>query len=241
MGLPGIVPRPWLDGRVMGESMIRRFVRLGVFAIVLAAAMPTGMVLAQPAVQALLPSVIPQAGQARANVVNHPALAAFEIEQTMKEAVAKAKAALTSPQQVAQAREHLLPLEKLGPLRTLPLFELHQLLGAMAGMEGRTEDQTYHRAFSVALILHVDKSGDGKTPQTARRVVMIAEQYDWFFANREVQRKTRVAKEIDGRMYDIWTVATAAGDQELYFDVTAMRQSALRVMALRQQAGQTPR
>lgn len=218
------------------------YVRLFIIALLLAAALPAGMAAAQPAVQALLPTVLPEAGKARAALVNHPTLAAFEIEQTMKEAVAKAKAALTSPQQVPQARAALQPLETgLGPLRTLPLFELHQLLGAMAGMEGKTEDQTYHRAYALALILHVDRSGDGKTPQTARRVVMIAEQYDWFFANRDVQRKTRVAKEIDGRMYDVWTVTTAAGDQELYFDVTAMRQSVQRVMAARQQGGQKPR
>lgn len=79
----------------------------------------------------------------------------------------------------------------------------------------------------------LDRTGDGRTPRTARQVVLIVEEYDWFAVNPEVQRRSRVGQVIDGRLYDIWTVATPAGEQLLYFDATAMRQSAERVLAAR--------
>ncbi|MFO1082654.1 MAG: hypothetical protein U1E23_18770 [Reyranellaceae bacterium] len=211
--------------------------------VALAPARPGGAQPSNPSpVQSLLPSVLPLAENARARVISHPTLAAFEIEAMMRKAVAQAKAALTGPHETGAARALLQPLEaELGAVRILPLVEIQQLLGAIAGIEGRTADQTFHRAFAVSLMLVLDRTGDGKSPRTARQVVLIAEEYDWFAVNPEVQRRSRVSKDIDGRTYDIWTVATAAGEETLYFDATAMGQSTLRVLAAREAAGKRPR
>ncbi len=225
----------------MGESMIRRFVRLGVFAIVLAATPPLGSVLAQPAVQALLPTVIPVVAKGRAEVVNHPSLAATEIEHVIREAVNKAKTTLTSSKRPAEAQAILQPLEStIGPLRTIPFFDLHQLMAAMAGMEGRTDDQMYHRAFAVALLIAINETGTGKSAESALRVVMVSEQTAWFSVQRDMKPKTRLTNRIDGRAYDIWTVTMTSGEErQVYFDVTAMIRSLERVLAARQ-AGQKP-
>lgn len=222
--------------------MIGRLVRLGIFAILLGAVLPAGMVLAQPAVQALLPTVIPVVAKGRAEVVNHPSLAATEIEHVIREAVNTAKTTLTSSKNPAAAQAILQPLEStIGPLRTIPFVDLHQLMAAMAGMEGRTDDQMYHRAFAVALLIAVNETGTGKSPESALRVVMVSEQIAWFSVQRDMKPKTRVTNRIDGRAYDIWTVTMTSGEErQVYFDVTAMIRSLERVLAARQ-AGQKPR
>lgn len=193
----------------------------------------------QPAVDALTPTLLPVAAQARERVLNHPTLAAFEIEQTIKDAVAKASSQIKSPKDAPAARAELALLEQtlnMGPLREIPLIDLHKLMAAIAGAEGNSQEQAYHRAYSIALFMTINRSGDGKTPQTARRIVMIAEEYDWFwFAQQVVQRKARVAKTIDGRMYDIWTATMVNGgtEIELYFDASAMANSTTRVLSTR--------
>jgi len=205
----------------------------------LALALPTTL-RAQPAVMALIPVVMPDVEQARKAVADHPRLATYEIESMLREAVDAASAAFTGPQSGAAVRAALRPLENdLGPVKTLPYVPLQTLLGALAGAEGRADDQTYHRAFAVAVLIAIDRSGDGRTLPTAMRVVMVNEQYTWFSAQRDMQRKTRRQLRQDGRVYDVWTAATPTGDREVFFDVTASFASFERVMAARQH-GQTP-
>ena len=187
---------------------------------------------AQPAVDALIPELLPVAAKAREAVVNHPTLGAYEIESTIRDAVNKAKGILKTPHDAAAAREALLPLEKsLGPLREIPFIQLHFLLGAIAGIEQRTEDQNYHRAFASALFVVINRTGKGASPETAYRVVLLAEEYDWFFfMQQRLKVKSRVSKDIGDRKFDIWTALTSSGEErQVYFDVSAMQASLLRV------------
>lgn len=170
---------------------IRTLATIAALALVSASALPTTLA-AQPAVMALIPVVMPDVEKARTAVAEHPTLATFEIEDMLRKRVDAATAAFTVPQSGAAVRAALQPLEKdLGPLRTVPYAPPHQLLGAVAGAEGRDADQICHRAYGVAVLIAIDRSGDGKTLPTAMRVVMVNEQYTWFRAQRDMQAKTR--------------------------------------------------
>jgi hypothetical protein len=191
---------------------------------------------AQPTAEALIPSLEPVASKAREAVVNHPDLAAFEIEGEIREAVENATAVIKGPGDVPAARKILAPLEnEIGPLREIPLIELHKLLGALDKIENKTEDQMYHRAYSAALMIDILKSGNGTSPETAYHVVMISEEYAWFdYFKQDVQAKSRVYRDINGRSFDIWTATTTAGaERQIYFDVSAMDASFNRVMKAR--------
>jgi len=225
------------------EKVVRFSIRTlaTIAALASASALPTTLA-AQPAVMALIPVVMPDVEKARTAVAEHPTLATFEIEDMLRKGVDAATAAFTGPQSGAAVRAALQPLEKdLGPLRTVPYVPLHQLLGAVAGAEGRDADQIYHRAYGVAVLIAIDRSGDGKTLPTAMRVVMVNEQYTWFRAQRDMQPKTRRPLRQDGRSYDVWTVATPAGDREVFFDVTASFASTGRILGARQRGPPPPR
>ena len=191
----------------------------------------------QTAVDLLIPNLLPIAAKSRETVVNHPTLAAFEVEHTIRDAVSKAAKSLTeSPNDTSKARSCLTPLEeKIAPLRTIPLVELHFLLAKLAELEQKVEEQNYHRAFALALFVTLNRSGNGTSPETAYRIVMIAEEYDWFgFMQQRWKRKTRVAKDINGKKFDIWTAVSPTGEErEIYFDASAMGESIARVFAAR--------
>jgi hypothetical protein len=207
----------------------------------LALMLPTTL-LAQPAVTALIPVVMPDVEQARKAVADHPRLATFEIEGMLREALDAASTAFTGLQSGEPVRAALRPLESdLGPVKTLPYVPLQTLLGAPAGAEGRADDQFYRRAFAVAVLIAIDRSGDGRTLPTAMRVVMVSEQYTWFGAQRDLQRKTRRQLRQDGRVHDVWMAATSAGDREVFFDATASFASAGRVLDARRRRQTPPR
>lgn len=196
---------------------------------------------AQPAVDALIPELLPVAAKARESVLNHPTLAALEIEHTIREAVKKARSVMKGPQDAAAARENLAPLEQsIGPLREIPFIQLQFLLGALSGIEQKTEEQEYHRAFASALFISINRSGKGTSPETAYRVVMLAEEYDWFwFMQQRLKKKSRVSKDINGKKFDIWTAVTASGEErKIYFDVSGMQTSLARVLKARAETQQ---
>ena len=130
---------------LLGNNM-RIFIRC-TFVIV---ALLTGVAAkAQTAVDLLIPNLLPIAAKSREAVVNHPTLTAFEVEGTIRDAVSKAVKSLTeSPKDTSKARSFLSPLEeKFGPLREIPLVELHFLLAKLAELDQKGEEQNYHRAF----------------------------------------------------------------------------------------------
>lgn len=181
--------------------------------------------------QQLMPIVVPKACKAREAVLAHPTLPAYAIEDQIRKAVQQAKEQFTTPRETRlQLVASLEP--SLGPLLDIPSMELHQMLGALAGMDGQPQLQQYHRAFAVALMACLGRTGDGQTPQTAYKVALLSEEYSWFFVNQQVLTKgTRTSKTLDGRRYDIWTVKYSDGREgQLYFDVQAMTDSMLRLL-----------
>lgn len=192
---------------------------------------------AQTAIDALIPNLLPIAAKSREAVVNHPTLAAFEVEHTIRDAVSKAVKSLTeSPKDISKARSFLTPIEEtIGPLREIPLVELHFLLAKLAELEQKLDEQNYHRAFAGALFVTLSRTGNGTSPEAAYKIVMIAEEYDWFgFMQQRWRRKARVSRNIEGKIFDIWTAVSPTGEErDIYFDASAMQDSLRRVFKAR--------
>lgn len=178
--------------------------------------------------QQLIPAVLPKACKAREAVIAHPTLPSYEIDQQIRTALQKAKEEFRSPQETLAKLRSL--ETALGPLQEIPSVELHQLLGALAGMEQRLQDQQYHRAYALALMLCLSRTGNGLTPETAYKVVLVSEEYSWFFMNQQqLTRLSRIARTLQDRRYDIWTVRYNDGREgQLYFDIQGPADSLMR-------------
>ena len=198
---------------------------------------------AQSPVQALVPSLIEPATRARQAVLDRSDKSPYDVAYEINEAVKKATDVLKDPADAPKALEILHSLEpSLGTLKLLPSRQLHQLLGAIAGMEQRTQDQYYHRAYALALIFSLSRTGNGETPETAFRVISIGEEYDWFFFNQQAFKPIdRVLKDIGDRRYDVWRIRLSSGQEKtLYFDVTQMQESAARTFGRSSEAASSP-
>lgn len=174
-------------------------------------------------------------------VLSHPTLAPFEIEGEIATAIASASRLNEGAGRYARTRAALAPLEKLGlgPLDEIPSIKLHWFLGQIASAENR-EEAHYHARYVGALIRALRQNNDGDTPATAFRVVMIEEEYGYFDValNIRPNPSQRIAREIDGRFYDVWTLPARTGaDRKMYFDATAMQEAGARILKAREAAG----
>ena len=175
--------------------------------------------------------------KARAAVLNHPTLAAFEIEIEIASAIAKAKALPAGPDRLARARAALARLEAtLGPLNEIPSVKLQTFLGVTAAEEDKMDDTHYHARYVGALVASLTDDADGESPRTAIPIAMIEDEYAYFDIHLDMQVRPgqRVGREIGGRYYDVWTLKTRSGEErKVYFDATAMQDSFARVLKLR--------
>ena len=222
---------PQTNELTLTSGSIRSRTGTTLLAVVLCLLFHPSAIYAQPAVQQQIAQLDSIADKARLAVVNNPSLAAFEIEFMIKEAIKKATAIY--PNDVPAARKILKQLEPdLGPLKEIPSFDLHLLLSAMAGVEGDFSEQNYHRAFAVALMRSLVRSGDALSQETAPKIVMIVEEYNWFFLKKnELERETRVTRRDNGKVIDVWIVKTKDGkEMSIYFDASLMQESGERVL-----------
>jgi Domain of unknown function (DUF4919) len=188
-------------------------------------------------VQAYIPTLVPVAENSRAAVLTHPKLAAFEIEFMIRDAIKKVGEVVKGPQDAQKGLDVLEKLtDELGPLKTVAHHDLHRNLAFLKGDLGQTEEQAYHRAFGVAMLIAFSKTGDGKSHETAYKIISVREEYVWFEANRStVQATKRISKTFNDRTHDVWTVKNPTTGQEstMYFDAGDMGASATRVLAAR--------
>jgi hypothetical protein len=191
-----------------------------------------GGVVAQPTseqIRTLMPTVLPIADAARAKNINHPTLSSYHISQIVDDALKKMSLVVKGPGDAAKGIAILEEeLKAIGPIKEIAHTDVHRALGFLNGDLGKADEWAYHRTFGVALLFSMNRSGDGKTPQTAMVATLVREQYVWFEANRNrIQRVSRVSQEIDGRSYDVWTAKVLPSGEEtkIYFDVTAMKES----------------
>ena len=184
----------------------------------------------------LLPQPMPKADAARAAILTHPTLMPLEIEDAIEQALTAAAQVAEGPGLYARKMAVLSRLEpQLGPVREIPSPKLHFLLAAVADEQGGRADAAYHGAYAVALIRSIERGADGSSPAKAFKVVMIDEEYQLFrFHDIAVRGDQRVALDIDGRSYDVWTLKRRdGGEGKIYFDFTGNAQANERVLKAR--------
>ncbi len=181
--------------------------------------------------QEFIRSLVPAATKAREAAVSHPKLSALSIELTINQALEKAKNVQKDSKDTSGAHAILNQLEStIGPLRTAPSWGLHTFLAELAEKDKKPDEQKYHEAFRFALGISLSKTGNGRSLETAMQVVCLSEEYVWLDMMKSLfQKQSRVAKYIEGKKYDIWTVKTTDGkEQFIYFDTSLMDESFLR-------------
>ena len=214
------------------KSLLQNFLKSSLTCLVL-----VFNVCAQPSsaqVQSLIPSLYSLAVEARQANFSHPSLAAYEISWKVDQAIKELSAFVKGPQDAPRGIETLDKLTKeLGPLKRIAHYDLHRTLAWLSADLGKTDEQAYHRAFGVALLMAFANTGDGKSPDTAYHIMSVREEYVWFEANRStIQPISRVAKEINGTTHDVWTIRNPQNQQEglLYFSAGKAMDSFSRVL-----------
>lgn len=128
--------------------------------------------------------------------------------------------------QAGQADEALLalsPLQKYAPIAELPFVRVQLLMAALAQHQHNQELRNHHRAWALALVKAIGRSGDGRSPATAFRLVQASEAEAWLLSQQERYKPLGQRRVSEGaRTFDVWRVATPnGGQQELYFDISA--------------------
>ncbi len=199
-------------------------------ALLLAAALTAFPALADAGDEALsrqiaerVPALAERAQSACRAVVDPDRPAPVEIERAIHEAGDAVSRAVTSDATVSAAEPLLAELAmRVGDLDTVPSLTLHQLRNALAASGGDTARVIEGRAFVFALLQHIDRSGDGRTPATAWHPCLIGNEYAFVrqvLGAHGITEQTRVHE--GERHYDRLTLAMADGSaREVYFDVT---------------------
>lgn len=169
------------------------------------------------------PALVDSARAACATAASHPSLSAYEIEAAIRDAEEEINRDTRSAADVPTAERRLQALAaRIGPLDTTPSLDLQLLQATVAAAGDQTERRVDRRAFNLALMMAIAKSGDGKSTATAFRPCLVGNEY--YFA-RTVLGATDVADQRlvqeDGRYYDRLIIVGRDGvRQDVFFDVT---------------------
>ena len=90
----------------------------------------------------------------------------------------------------------------------------------------------YHRYVVQGLLDSVLRSGDGKSPETAYKVIAVSEEHA-VLRHLGLQPRTQLLLEIGGRAYDLFRTVDAEGQpaREVYFDVDAIEKGVDRKLS----------
>lgn len=211
---------------------MKRLIHCVVF-VVLAASISSIVLAGEPGpdeVRSMVPALIPVAEKACSDVTARPGISAHGIDHAAVEALSDI-AKLDQQKQVPAIRARLAELQtQIGEIDTLPLLSLHFLLGYLAGNEGNTRQQAYHRAYAIALTQVMERNGTGKTPAQAIRPCLVANEYDWLkFRANLGQPNSQGLQSAGDRLYDVMRLAGPDGKKiAIYFDVTQMMEQTER-------------
>ncbi|WP_414447489.1 DUF4919 domain-containing protein [Burkholderia sp. 22PA0099] len=113
-------------------------------------------------------------------------------------------------------------IEKIRPLRDIPIFSLMSVYSFLLGKSGDTQAQDEIRLYLFGIEQDIAHSGDGLTPDTAVHVVAISEEVNWLLAKKlragRQSLDTVPARKIDA----IDTVDAGGQSRTYYFDVTEL-------------------
>ena len=170
-----------------------------------------------------VPALAERARTACRSVVAPDRPAPLKIERAIHEAGDAMSRAVTSDATVSAAEPLLSDLaSRVGDLDTVPSLSLHQLRNALAASAGDTARVIEGRAFVLALLQHIDRSGDGRTPATAWQPCLVGNEYVFV---RQVLGTHGITGQAllheGGRQIDRLTLAMPDGSaRDVYFDVT---------------------
>ena len=85
---------------------------------------------------------------------------------------------------------------------------------------GNNEKADYHQAVARALLKSIQDSGDGRTPETAYKVISVDEEYA-LISSLKLSRGKQDQQRLDGHDYDRIAVTEKDGDKayDLYFNI----------------------
>jgi len=174
-------------------------------------------------VAARAPALAGAAQTACTAITRASARSPLEIESAIRDARAAVSAAVTSEATVPAAAPILARLaERIGDLDQVPSIQLQMLRNALANSAVDRERLIDGRAFTNALLRHIDGSGDGTTPATAWHPCLVSNEYDFVqqvLRARDVTQQALVHE--NGRHYDKLTLTMGDGStREVFFDIT---------------------
>ncbi len=106
--------------------------------------------------------------------------------------------------------------------------EVHIMRASLLSKKGKYEDCIRNRSFFYGLMASIVNSGDGKTKETAFKVIAVEEEYTLMnFMGAKVKSQSLQGK------YDVVEVKMAEGDTTIYFDI------AIHLEALEKEFGGT--
>ncbi|HEF5869765.1 TPA: DUF4919 domain-containing protein [Burkholderia cenocepacia] len=132
------------------------------------------------------------------------------------------KAAMQLAQQgdVAGALSKIREVERIRPIRDIPIFSLVSNYSALLGKAGNEGAHADMRLYLFGIAQDIAHSGDGLTPETAVRVIAVNEEYSWLSAKKLHVTRQALIRNGDSQ-YDAIEATDASGrSRTYYFDVT---------------------
>lgn len=174
-------------------------------------------------VEALVPGLVSVADAACASVTTRTDATAHGLDRSAMQAMSDIDQ-MGEDADPAAVRSRLDKLAgEVGPLDAFPMLRLHFLLGYLAGREGNVQQQTYHRAYALALTRVIEKDGRGESEEHALHPCLVANEYDWLRFRAGIDNPGDQAL-VNSRQHHYDAFHPDLGDAKatIYFDVTDM-------------------
>ena len=121
---------------------------------------------------------------------------------------------------VEAALSKIREVERIRPIRDIPIFSLVSNYSALLGKAGDEGAHADMRLYLFGITQDIAHSGDGLTPETAIRVIAVNEEYSWLFAKKLHATRQALIRNGDSQ-YDAIEATDASGrSRTYYFDVT---------------------
>lgn len=123
---------------------------------------------------------------------------------------------------VTAALAKIREIEKIRPIRDIPIFSLISNYSFLLGKSGDTQGQAAMRLYLFGITQDIAHSGDGLTPDTAVHVVATNEELSWLFVKKLRPGRQVLQPGPDRSIDAIDTVDANGRSRTYYFDVTAL-------------------
>ncbi|MXN75752.1 DUF4919 domain-containing protein [Burkholderia sp. 4701] len=111
-------------------------------------------------------------------------------------------------------------VEKIRPIRDIPIFDFISAYSMLLGKAGYSDAQADVRLYLFGIAQDIAHSGDGLSPASAIRVVAVDEEYAWLNEKKLRLTKQALIQQGDSR-YDVLDTTDDSGkSQTFYFEVS---------------------